>query len=46
MRDTETININGKESDFIEVIYYDGTKLQIDLENNQIMDEEKIVSPF
>jgi hypothetical protein len=37
MRDEETITINNKTSKFIELIYYDGVKLQVDLRNNLIL---------
>lgn len=37
MRDIFSITINKKQSEFIELIYYDGSKLQIDLENNRML---------
>lgn len=37
MREKQIITMNGKPSEFIELIYYDGSKLQIDLNNNRIL---------
>lgn len=37
MRQKDLITISGKEKDFIELIHYDGSKLQVDLDDNHIL---------
>lgn len=37
MRKKQLINIQSNVSEFVELIYYDGSKLQVDLKNNRVL---------
>jgi len=37
MREIEIVNLNGNSINFMELIYYDGSKLQVSIEDNSIL---------